>query len=253
MSEKGFRLRLGTSVRNRLIRELKVDLPERVFVGSGRRFCIGRYSTIRCDLQVTDFDVTIGHNSYSNSDLAHVTCGNFCSIGANVLFAPSQHPLDRLTTHPETYLAVAWPHELAPIRRTPYEGVWAPVAIGHDVWIGSGAVVMGGVKIGTGAVVAANAVVTHDVPAYAVVAGVPARILRFRFDEATREELLKSEWWNFDLRNWSDSVDWRDVKATLSSVREASASGRLFRFPALTTGEEILAFSRKTWRWLPWR
>ena len=253
MSERGCRIRLGARLHTRLIREMEVDLPERVDVMPGREFRIGRHATLRCDLHVADADVSLGHNSYSNSDLALVTCGNYCSIGENVSFAPSRHPLDRLTTHPETYLPVAWPHEPAAIRRVPFDGVWSPVEVGHDVWIGSGAVVMGGVKIGTGAVVAANAVVTHDVPAFAVVAGVPARVLRFRFDEVTREEILRSEWWNYDLRSWGDPVDWRDVRATLASVREAVAAGRLCRLPALVTGEEIRDFVKRARGWLPWR
>ena len=73
------------------------------------------------------------------------------------------------------------------------------VTIGNDVWIGHGAVILPGVSIGTGAVIGANAVVTKDVPPYMIVAGVPAKILRPRFDEKTVERLLQSAWWDWSV------------------------------------------------------
>ena len=73
-----------------------------------------------------------------------------------------------------------------------------PIEIGHDVWIGAYAHVMSGVKVGNGAVVAANAVVTRDVAPFAIVAGCPARILKYRFDERTRDRVTALGWWNWD-------------------------------------------------------
>ena len=246
------RIRLTASQRKAVIDGLKASLPSCVEIGGTGSFAIGRYSTLKVDLSVSDCAVCLGHNSYSNSDLSHVRCGNYCSIGENVVFAPSRHPLDRLTTHLETYLGLAWPHDPAAIRRVPFEGIWEPVEIGHDAWIGTGAVIMGGVKIGTGAVIAANAVVTKDVPPYAIVAGVPARVLRYRFDEPMRAALLESAWWEYDVRAWSEEVDWSDAATSLRSVTRAIAEGRLNRFPVLTRAEEIKAFidrRRKWWRW----
>jgi serine acetyltransferase len=72
------------------------------------------------------------------------------------------------------------------------------VVIGNDVWVGAGAVILPGIKIGHGAIIGAGAVVTKDVPDYAIVTGVPAKILRYRFDEAIIDRLLKLQWWSLE-------------------------------------------------------
>ena len=71
--------------------------------------------------------------------------------------------------------------------------------IGNDVWIGSHSLLLGGIRIGDGAVIAAGAVVTHDVPDYAVVGGVPAKIIKYRFDRMTIQRLQDSKWWNLSI------------------------------------------------------
>lgn len=117
--------------------------------------------------------------------------GRFCSIGNQVIIGQERagHPLDWVSSHPFQYTGTA----------LNYEGSGAAACIGHDVWIGREAIIMEGVRIGTGAVVAARAVVTADVPDYAIVAGSPARILRYRHSEALRAALLASAWWELPL------------------------------------------------------
>lgn len=83
-----------------------------------------------------------------------------------------------------------------------------PVIIGNDCWIGEGAFLVGGISIGDGAVVLAHAVVTKNVPSYAIVGGVPAKIIKFRYDAAMIDFLLKLQWWN-------KSIDWLKVNADL--------------------------------------
>ena len=99
-----------------------------------------------------------------------------------------------------------------------------PVKIGNDVWIGRGAFIKGGVTIGDGAVIAAHAVVTKDVPPYAIVCGVPAKIIKYRFDCETIKELLDLKWWNYDLADFGE-LNWEDVKSSISKIRTAKING----------------------------
>ena len=117
---------------------------------------------------------TIGDYSYvgGGSQLQNVTVGKFCSIGPDVRIGLGLHPVDHVSTYPGFYSTKASGSTAFTDRTLVQEH--APVEIGHDVWIGAGAMVMDGVRIGHGAVIGAGAVVTRDVAPYAIVAGVPA-------------------------------------------------------------------------------
>lgn len=131
--------------------------------------------------------------------LSHVSVGAFSSIGPQVQAGLPQHPADMLSTHPAFFS----PHNASGfsfVSRPLFEEESLPLSLGNDVWIGANALLMGGLTVGDGAIVAAGAVVTRDVPPYAIVAGVPARILRFRFDEDSIAALLDWQWWNLPLR-----------------------------------------------------
>ena len=177
-------------------------------------FSIGAFSTI----SPTD---GIGHF------LHNVSIGRYCSIAAGVWIAPDEHPIDWLTTSPVSYgHAFPWAERMLSrpnVKCGQYDHA-RPVEIGNDVWIGSGAFIKGGVKIGDGAVVAAHAVVVKDVPPYAIVGGVPAKVIRYRFDEATVNELLELKWWNYDLADFGE-LDWSDVKGCIARIREGIAKG----------------------------
>ncbi len=123
--------------------------------------------------------------------------GAFCSIADGVQIGLSNHPLGYLSTHMFAYTG----SNVKVYGRLENQNVLSaeiglPVEIGNDVWIGQGAKIFGGVKIGTGAVVGACALVVKDVPPYAIVAGIPAKIIRFRFSPEIVEGLLKTRWWD---------------------------------------------------------
>ncbi|MBN2162006.1 MAG: CatB-related O-acetyltransferase [Pontiellaceae bacterium] len=153
-----------------------------------------------------------------------VRIGRFCSIASGFTIIYGNHPLDYLTTHPFTYNNEIFGHseeyrnidfKNARPAPTPTE----PLIIGNDVWIGHRATLLGRVRnIGNGAVVGAGAVVTRDIPPYAVVAGNPARIIKYRFDEETIRALDALKWWDFPLSRIKH-LDFSNVKACITELK----------------------------------
>lgn len=137
----------------------------------------------------------IGRYSYTgrNTVVWHTDIGAFCSISWNVSIGGADHDYTRLTTH--AFLYDRKDFDLLPAGAAGYDRFAEPCTIGNDVWIAANACVCRGVTVGTGAVVAAGAVVTRDVEPYTIVAGVPARPVKKRFSEDVIARLLATEWW----------------------------------------------------------
>lgn len=159
----------------------------------GRRAIVRRGTEVGADVVLGDFSYISGPRSYVEA----ARIGKFCSIARQVVIGPGDHDLSAVTTHP---FPVSPAHgglarSVSPQAQKP------PTVIGNDVWIGMNAIVMRGVTIGDGAVVAANSVVTHDVEPYTIVGGIPARHLKHRFPPEIAEALQCSRWWD-----WSDDV-----------------------------------------------
>ena len=155
---------------------------------------LGKYCVLFRNASI--INSVIGDHTFVQKDslINNATAGKFCSVAMRVTIGPGQHPTAYVSTHPAFYsstqpVAKTFSHSesFSPFRR---------IDIGHDVWIGQEAVIMDGVRIGTGAVIAASAVVTKDVPDYAIVAGVPARVVRYRFSEEVRGRLAETRWWD---------------------------------------------------------
>jgi acetyltransferase-like isoleucine patch superfamily enzyme len=140
---------------------------------------------------------------YDWGDATNLTIGNFCSLASDAKFLlGGEHHSEWVTTYPLFF---------EPLSRSGFRfsKTKGDIYVGNDVWIGSEACILSGVTIGDGAVIGARAIVTKDVPPYAIAAGNPARVVKYRFDPEIIQKLLKIQWWN-----WSDE----EIKAATYSL-----------------------------------
>ena len=168
----------------------------------------------------------LGFGSYigKNSSIVSARVGKYSCIGPYVRITSGIHPTDMVSMHPAffstrkqagfTYVDEQKIDEK--VNRKEYY-----TSIGNDVWIGDSAILIQGVTVGDGAVIAAGAVVTKDVPPYAVVAGVPAKIIRYRFSEEEIKKLLEIKWWCKD-KDWliKNANEFADLKLFLEKYGE---------------------------------
>ena len=143
----------------------------------------------------------IGPHSYGGLNVrpygseAKLVMGDYCSLAANVdVMLGGEHRPDWVTTYPFNVVSKQHDHF------TGHPASKGDVIIGSDVWIGTDATILSGVTIGDGAVIAARSVVVKDVPAYGIVGGNPARLIKYRFDDQTISRLLEIAWWNWPIR-----------------------------------------------------
>ncbi|MGE3933103.1 MAG: CatB-related O-acetyltransferase [Rhodospirillaceae bacterium] len=173
--------------------------------------------------------------SISGGRIGNAVIGRYVSIAPEVRIGAHEHPTGWLTTSrtahfPEVHGwdAFCRPDAAARIRAAapPFDESCPVTRIGNDVWIGHGAFVAAGVAVGDGAVIAAHAVVTRDVPPYAVVAGVPARVVRRRFDDAVAARLAALRWWRFSIYDL-EGVPFDRIDAAIDAVAARIAAGDL--------------------------
>lgn len=151
--------------------------------------------------------------------------GKFCSIADYCCIGFDNHPLSNLTTSPLSYsgdfMRKIGDIKIKPEYRQPAPK-GKPTIIGNDVWIGYNAIVLKGVTVGDGAVIGAGAVVTKDVEPYSIVAGVPAKHIKYRFEQEIREKLLKIKWWDLPDKV-IETLPMNDVPACIKKVEEYRA------------------------------
>ena len=141
-----------------------------------------------------------------NCQIIYSQIGKFVNIASFVRLNPGQHPKEWACQHHMLYRKEMYgfgldDEEFFEQRRK------KQVMVGHDVWIGHGVTIMGGISIANGAVIGSGAIVTKDVPAYSVVVGNPAKIIKFRFDSKTIDKLEEIQWWNWDRQKIKNSLE----------------------------------------------
>ena len=151
-------------------------------------------------------DSKIGEYTYvgTNSWVCIADVGKFCSIANRVNIGLGNHTIDYLSTSPiftekHNGTGFSWINDTVapPFKRT---------IIGNDVWIGFGAMVMGGVKIGDGAIIGAGSIVTKDIPPFAIAVGIPAKVIKYRFSRETIESILQKPWWNRSEKDLKQNI-----------------------------------------------
>lgn len=177
-----------------------------------RRVSIASFVSLH-NVEVGDFSNFAHHCEVSNSKIGKRTSvgrytkiqfaniGMYCSISWDVTIGALEHPMNAISTH-----AFSFRKQFGLCSRD-YYLKHQTTHIGNDVWIGCGAIIMPGVTIGDGAVIGAGAVVLHDVMPYEIVAGVPAKHIRFRFPEEITNKLLLLRWWDFDDNTIKNNID----------------------------------------------
>lgn len=223
---------------NRRMRDFGLQATPQVTDGLDRRFVFEAPARLS-DLSMRG-DCSIGAFSYAVSGHAYGThIGRYCSIARDVNIGQFNHTMAWLSTSPfqfeqgftfatgdrfpdkAVYDATVPDPALSSRARRELTRV---TTIGNDVWLGHGAIITAGVTVGDGAVIGANAVVTKDVEPYAIMGGVPAQLIRYRFDEGMRERLAKARWWRF--ATWQlAGVPFADPDAALVEIARRETEG----------------------------
>ena len=173
---------------------------------------VGEYTYYSDEDGAENFEKHVTHHYDFIGD--KLIIGKFCAIAQGVEFIMNgaNHKIDSVTTYPFYIMGNGWEKTIPNLKELPFKG---DTIIGNDVWIGQNVTVMPGVNIGDGAIIAANSVVTKDIPSYHIAGGNPCRIIRKRFDDELIEYLLDLKWWN-----WAREKIFKNLEVLCSSNLE---------------------------------
>lgn len=197
--------------RNMFIVDKKFDdtiIGQIVYENNRKRYNLGKHSYIGSNVVIWNEKTTIG---------------KYCSIANDVSVGAHKHPIHTLSSSPFVYQErpshIGKGLEIQNPLIHLFDIAQKKVTIGNDVWIRIKATIMPDITIGDGAVIGANAVVTKDVPPYAVVVGVPAKVIKYRFDEDTIKDLLELKWWNYP-ESFIKTLPFEDIKECIRLLKE---------------------------------
>lgn len=164
---------------------------------------IGKYSYYGAEGEEDFFEDNVLYHRPGHGEL---TIGNFCSIanGVQFIMGAANHSMQSFSSYPFIVVKEKWRKKMGMTAADmPQKG---DTTVGHDVWIGRDATILPGVTVGNGAVIGAKSVVAKDVPPYAIVAGNPAKVIKYRFDEETIAFLQELEWWHFSEEQIDEAI-----------------------------------------------
>lgn len=166
--------------------------------------------------------VNVGKQSYCGGGLfianLDTKVGSFCSFGQNVVLGHGEHPKDFLSTSPYFYFDELEYKNEDVVSHSEYWDL-KPINIGNDVWVGDGVFIKNGINIGDGAIIGARAVVTKDVPSYAIAVGCPARVMNYRFSEEIINDLLELKWWDLE-DEVIKTLPYDDIELCIKKLKE---------------------------------
>ena len=169
-----------------------------------RKSNFGAYTIVSSNCEIVNTFIDKFTYVSKNTTILNSDIGKFCSIASGVKINLPNHPIDFISTHPIFYSKNY--NKYNKISNSKFIESYR-VDIGNDVWIGENSIILSGVKIGNGAIIAAGAVVNRDVPDYAVVGGVPAKLIKYRFTEEEISILLNNKWWDWSINNILNNID----------------------------------------------